>query len=95
MIIPCAAWCGVTQGHPSVLLARFLKWDTISEMSEANEEYLRILRAMMPEQKLLAVPDLYHTARVLKADGLRMQHPDWGEEQIERALRDIFLYGQT
>lgn len=64
-------------------------------MSEANDVYLRALRAMTPERKLRAVQDLYHTARALKAVGLRMQHPDWTDEQVERALRDIFLYGQT
>ncbi len=64
-------------------------------MSEANEEYLRILRAMTPEQKLRAMQALYDTARQLKAAGLRSQHPDWTEEQIACAVREVFLYGRT
>lgn len=62
---------------------------------EANDEYLRILRAMTLEQKLRTATRLYWSARRLKAAALRAQHPDWTEEEIERAVREIFLYVRT
>ena len=58
-------------------------------------EELRILRAMTPEQKLRAVERLYLTARALKAAWLRDQHPDWSEDDVQRAVRGIFLNART
>jgi hypothetical protein len=60
-----------------------------------EEEYLRILRAMTPAQKLRAAERLYWSARQLKAAALRAEHPDWSEEEIERAVRDAFLYARS
>jgi hypothetical protein len=57
--------------------------------------YWQILRAMTPAQKLRAAQRLWESARQLKAAGLRMQHPDWTEEQIERAVREAFLYARS
>jgi hypothetical protein len=54
----------------------------------ADAEYIRILRAMTPEQKLRAAEELYDSARDLKAAVMRQDHPDWNEEQIRRAVRD-------
>ncbi|MCH9022349.1 MAG: hypothetical protein IID32_06260 [Planctomycetes bacterium] len=50
---------------------------------------------MTPEQKLNLAQQLYHSARQLKEAGLRMQHPDWNETQVQQALREAFLYGRT
>jgi hypothetical protein len=50
---------------------------------------------MAPEQKLLIAADLYHCARALKAAGLREQHPDWSEKQVQEKVREIFLYATT
>ena len=61
---------------------------------EAREEYIRILRAMTPEQKLNAAARLYWGARDLKGAWLRSQHPDWTEEQVQKAVRDAFLYAR-
>ncbi len=60
-----------------------------------SSEYWKILRAMTPAQKLDAMQRIYNTARELKAAGLRMQHPDWTEDQIKAALREAFLYART
>ena len=60
-----------------------------------NSEYRKILRNMTPAQKLDAMQRIYNTARDLKAAGLRMQHPDWTEDQIQAALREAFLYART
>ncbi len=61
---------------------------------EAREEYIRILRAMTPEQKLRAASNLYWGARDLKAAWLRSRHPEWTDDQIQKAVRDAFLYAR-
>ncbi|MDZ4861175.1 MAG: hypothetical protein SGI88_19560 [Candidatus Hydrogenedentes bacterium] len=63
-------------------------------MSDYSEEHIRILRAMTYEQKLDAAANLYWSARELKAAWLQSQHPDWTEEQVQKKVRDIFLYAR-
>lgn len=58
-------------------------------------ELQKILQAMTPAQKLRAAERLYYSARQLKAAALRAQHPDWTEEAIQQAVRDIFLYARS
>lgn len=60
-----------------------------------DDEAQRILRAMSPAQKLKAAEQLYWSARQLKAAALRAQHPGWSEEEIERAVREAFLYARS
>lgn len=60
-----------------------------------DDETKRILRAMTPEQRLQAASRLYHSARELKAAALRARHPDWSEEEIQRAVREAFLYARS
>ena len=62
---------------------------------ESDKEHLRILRAMTPEQKLRAAEGLYDSARGLKAAVLRADHPDWTEEQVQRAVREWLLYARS
>jgi hypothetical protein len=57
-------------------------------------EAQKVVQAMSPAQKLRAAERLYHSARQLKAAALRAEHPDWTEEAIRQALRDIFLYAR-
>ena len=52
-------------------------------------------RRMTPAQKLQMVADLYHAGVRLKAAGLRMVHPDWSEERLEREARRSLLYAGT
>ena len=54
-----------------------------------------IFRSMTPTQKLDMALRLYYSARELKAAGLRAQHPDWTEKQVEAKVREIFLYART
>jgi Rv0078B-related antitoxin len=54
-----------------------------------------VLQAMTPAQKLRAAERLYYSARELKAAALRAEHPDWTEEAIRRAVREIFLYARS
>jgi len=52
-------------------------------------------RRMSAQQKIEQALALYWAARKLKADALRMQHPDWSEAQIEARVREIFLLATT
>jgi hypothetical protein len=60
-----------------------------------HPEQKRIFKKMTPEQKLRISTWLYWTARELKAAGLRRQHPEWTREQIDKKVREIFLYART
>ena len=42
---------------------------------------------MSPAEKLQMVCDLYAAGIRLRAAGLRMAHPDWTQEQLEREAR--------
>ena len=50
---------------------------------------------MSPAQKLRAAEMLYNSAWQLKAAALRDQHPEWTDEAIHQAVRDIFLYARS
>jgi Rv0078B-related antitoxin len=58
-------------------------------------EIQQILQSMSPAQKLRAAERLYYSARQLKAAALRAEHPDWSDEAIRRAVREIFLYARS
>jgi hypothetical protein len=58
-------------------------------------EVQRVLQAMSPAQKLRAAERLYHSAWQLKSAALRAEHPDWSDEAIHRAVREIFLYARS
>ena len=52
-------------------------------------------RRMSPAQKLQMVAALYHAGIRLKAAGLKMAHPDWPAERLEREARRSLLYAGT
>ena len=54
-----------------------------------------LLKKMTPQQKLNLAQRLYNSARQLSEAGVRMQHPDWNETQVQKAVREAFLYGRT
>jgi len=58
-------------------------------------ELRKVLQAMTPAQKLCAAERLYWSARQLKAAALRAEHPDWTEEAIQEAVRQIFLHARS
>ncbi len=58
-------------------------------------EAQKVLQAMSPAQKLRAAERLYYSARQLKAAALRAEHPDWTDEAIREAVRQIFLYARS
>jgi hypothetical protein len=60
-----------------------------------DEQEKRVLRAMTPGQKIRAAEHLYDLAQKIKAAGLRLQHPDWTEEQVQAAVREAILYARS
>lgn len=54
-----------------------------------------IYKSMSPAEKWNQVCQLRQMAWQLKAAGLRSQHPDWTEEEIQHSVRKIFLYATT
>jgi hypothetical protein len=58
-------------------------------------EAQKILQAMSPAQKSRAAERPYYSARELKAAALRAEHPDWTDEAIREAVRQIFLYARS
>ena len=59
------------------------------------DKQTELLKKMTPAQKLNLAQQLYNSARQLKEAGVRMQHPDWDETQVQKAVREAFLYGRT
>ncbi len=55
----------------------------------------KILAKMSPGKKLEVAMQLYYSARKLKAAGVRAEHPDWDEKQVQQAAREAFLYART
>ena len=60
-----------------------------------HPEQKKSYQAMTPEQKLQVAMGLYHSAKDLKAAGLKRQHPEWSTEKINQKVREIFLYART
>lgn len=50
-----------------------------------------ILRRMSASQKLAVVDALWRQAWALKSAGVRAQHPDWSDEQVASAVREILV----
>jgi hypothetical protein len=50
---------------------------------------------MSPARKLEIASEFQAAARRLKAGGLRSLHPGWSEEQIQRNVRELFLYARS
>jgi hypothetical protein len=61
----------------------------------SDDVYWEIIRRMTPEAKLRVSFEHYAFARKLKAAGIRMQHPEWSEEQVQAAVRDAFLNARS
>ena len=55
----------------------------------------QILAKMSPEKKLDVAMHLYYSARELKAAGVKADHPDWDEKQVQQAVREAFRYART
>ena len=62
---------------------------------QSNPEQIRILRAMTGERRLRLAEQLYWSARRMKAAGLRAQHPNWADDQLNAEVRRIFLHARS
>jgi hypothetical protein len=58
---------------------------------QTSPEQFAILRKMSGQQRLQIAEEMFWSARKLKAAGIRHQHPDWTEEQVQAEVRRIFL----
>jgi hypothetical protein len=63
--------------------------------SELTPEYVAALRRTSGQQKWRTAFGLYWEARKLKAAALRLQHPDWSEDQVQQKVKEIFLHATT
>jgi DUF1365 family protein len=55
----------------------------------------RIFQQMRPERKLEIAMSLYHSAREWKAAAFRTRYPDLTEEEIQKMVKEVFLYART
>lgn len=55
----------------------------------------KIYQSMPPEKKLRIALRLYDSARRLKAAALLHDHPTWTDQEIQKEVREIFLYART
>ena len=62
---------------------------------KTSPEQIELFRAMTGERRLQLAEQLYWSARKLKLAGLRAQHPDWTEAQLNAEVRRIFLHART
>ena len=60
-----------------------------------NEIEKQIFRNMSAERKLELSLNLYYTARKIKEEVLKQNHPDWSKEKIDHEVKEIFLYAGT
>jgi len=59
------------------------------------DKQTELLKKMTPAQKLNLAQRLYNSARQLKEAGIRMRYPDWDEAQVQKAVREAFLYARS
>ena len=60
-----------------------------------HPEQKRIYKSMTPDERFALANRLYWFARRTREAWLRSIHPDWTDEQISHAVREIFLYART
>ena len=54
-----------------------------------------LIKKMTPQQKLDVSMRMYHSAKELKAAWFRQQHPEWTEEEVKQAVREVFISART
>ncbi|HEX7619392.1 MAG TPA: hypothetical protein VF480_11830 [Verrucomicrobiae bacterium] len=62
---------------------------------QTSPEQITALRAMTGARRLRLAERLYWSARKMKAAGLRSQHPDWPDQQLNDEVRRIFSHART
>jgi len=62
---------------------------------QPGPEQIAALRALSGEERLRLAQQLYWSARKMKTAGVRAQHPDWTEEQVQAEVLRIFTHART
>lgn len=60
-----------------------------------HPQQIAIYKMMSPAEKLRLAAEFNASARNLKKAALKKFHPDWTEEQVQKKLRDLFLYASV
>lgn len=58
-------------------------------MNPAPSHQLERIRAMSADEKVRIAHDLWMEARAVLAAGVRAQHPQWSEAQVEARVREL------
>jgi hypothetical protein len=69
--------------------------DTCQHVLDAENRQHEIFREMTPGKRWEQFLALRATAWKLKRAGLRSQHPDFAEAEIEAMVREHFLHART
>jgi hypothetical protein len=69
--------------------------DSPKHVLEAEQRQQEIFRAMTPGQRWEQFLSLRATAWKLKRAGIKSQHPDLAEAEIEDMVRESFLHART
>ena len=62
---------------------------------EGRSRQIEIYRRMSPARRLEVGMGLNRAAREIRSAALRVQHPEWNEEQVSGAVREAFLYARS
>ena len=55
----------------------------------------KIYQSMTPEEKLKIALRLYYSAKQLKAAALHHEYPNLTKKEIQKKVREVFLYART
>jgi hypothetical protein len=67
----------------------------VENFKSTEEIQIEIYSKMSFTRKWEEVCRLRETAWKLKAAGIRMQHPNWDDREVQAEVRKIFLYATT
>jgi len=56
-----------------------------------HREQIRVFKAMTAARKLEIAASFCSSARLLKTQALKQQHPDWPESRLRREVKDLFI----
>lgn len=56
---------------------------------------LPVLRAMTAGERMMSVHRLFRRLRLMAHGGIKAQHPEWTEQQIEEEFRRRLEHGRT
>ena len=62
---------------------------------EFSEIQHNIFQNMTPEQRILAAHRLYWAARELKAASIRSWHPELKEPEVQKQVKEFFMYARS